>query len=251
MPSDSTRPCTPPEEQCPKADLSPGALLETFHRFEAEYLSLRGGDIADVAHDDPAFQSTLDDPTFSGLPDDLSFLSMPEELAFQATLDNMSRGLLGYSTFQSNFALDGGTTLTPTADAPAAATGAHMRIENPQRAQSIRQISDSGYASLGLVHGFKTVVDRTGDDPAPIQDDTITVYSSAMSIADVRVESYVSDMVEELLKSLDLNKLSADVVEALASALPGLLRGLALRIGHDAPSQRHRDIMVFLHRYRE
>ncbi|KAK4170730.1 hypothetical protein QBC36DRAFT_316440 [Triangularia setosa] len=43
---------------------------------------------------------------------------------------------------------------------------------------------------------------------------------------------------------------SEEEVKKLCNTLSGLLRGLALKIGHDASSQMHRDVMVFIHRNR-
>ncbi len=126
-------------------------------------------------------------------------------------------------------------------------------------APTIRPSTDSGYGSLGLVHGVKNVkmVD-TYDAPEylhpaslrTIEDDARTVYSETMSASDPRVENHVAQMAEELLTRLGPEALTPEIVEGLARAIPGLLRGLALSIGHEAPSQMHRDTMFFLHKHR-
>lgn len=82
-------------------------------------------------------------------------------------------------------------------------------------------------------------------------DDTATVYSDTSSLSDLGVESYNSKLAEDLVARLDPNTLNEKVLESLVRSLPGLLKALALKLGHQAPSQMHRNVMVFLHKHRE
>ncbi|KAH8649156.1 hypothetical protein BX600DRAFT_110761 [Xylariales sp. PMI_506] len=43
--------------------------------------------------------------------------------------------------------------------------------------------------------------------------------------------------------------MDAQTVESLVNILPGLIETVALKIGYKAPSQMHRDVMYFLHKY--
>ena len=85
----------------------------------------------------------------------------------------------------------------------------------------------------------------------PESDDNATVYSDASSLSDLRIGSYNSKLAEDIVASLDLNTVDEKVLESLASSFPHLLKALALKLGHQALSQMHRDIMVFLHKHRE
>jgi hypothetical protein len=80
--------------------------------------------------------------------------------------------------------------------------------------------------------------------------DTATVYSDAMSLSDSKTDSYVSGLAEDLFKRFDPKVSNAQIIETLSTALPGLLKALALKFGYEAPSQMHRDAMFFIHKHR-
>lgn len=81
-------------------------------------------------------------------------------------------------------------------------------------------------------------------------DDTTTVYSDTMSISDLRIDSYVSGLAEDLFRRLDSKVTNDQIIERLSTALPGLLKALALKFGFEASSQMHRDVMFFIHKHR-
>jgi len=84
------------------------------------------------------------------------------------------------------------------------------------------------------------------------QDDDIeTVYSDATSLSDPIYGKYVVALAENISNSLGSLALDPQLVARLSAALPRLLRALALSIGYQAPSQIHRDVMVFIYKYRK
>lgn len=88
-------------------------------------------------------------------------------------------------------------------------------------------------------------------DPfGPIGDDQGTIYTDPMSNSDIKTESYVSALAENLYRMLNSTTLTSQGVDRMMESLPDLLKALALNIGYKAPSQEHRDIMVFIHKFR-
>ena len=60
--------------------------------------------------------------------------------------------------------------------------------------------------------------------------------------------SYLADL---MLKEAWVQRPEQEAIQRLRYVLPELLKDFALQFGIDAPSQRHRDITVFIHKYRE
>jgi len=120
--------------------------------------------------------------------------------------------------------------------------------------------SDSGYGTASnwthraySANKSTTPGQRESESQAmdPESDDNATVYSDTSSLSDQRIESYSSKLVEDLVAGLELNTFSEKVLDSMARSLPGLLKALASKLGHQAPSQMHRDVMVFLLKNRE
>lgn len=80
-------------------------------------------------------------------------------------------------------------------------------------------------------------------------EDNKTVYSDAMSLSDTMTNGYASGLAEDLFEKLNLEACNAQMLQTLSDNLPGLLKALALKFGHGAPSQMHRDVMYFLHKH--
>ncbi|KAL2853313.1 hypothetical protein BJY01DRAFT_244279 [Aspergillus pseudoustus] len=138
------------------------------------------------------------------------------------------------------------------------------------RVPEATEFTDSGYASskgglrqrvaienagsadgnLSALHTVD-VTDKTdaASDPAFYPDDS-SVYTSVSRIAPKTVDTYVSVLVEHLARSISSESIATRSIESLPRALPELLKSFALSIGHHAPSQMHRDVMVFIRRYR-
>jgi hypothetical protein len=81
-------------------------------------------------------------------------------------------------------------------------------------------------------------------------DDARTEYTDAGSLSDLKVESYVATFAEDLPNRLKLDPSNEGLISAISTTLSGLLRALALKLGFGPPLQSHRDVMVFIHRYR-
>jgi hypothetical protein len=120
-----------------------------------------------------------------------------------------------------------------------------------------RTITDSGYASAsnGKNHPAQntnptsTRLELTTQDSTGTSD-ARTVYSDASSIPSVMRECYLSDLAESMIAGLRSRGLAEPDMEKASSILPDLLQAFALKVGHDAPSQMHRDVMVFIHKNR-
>lgn len=146
-----------------------------------------------------------------------------------------------------------------------------LSIEDPPGLFQIGALTDSGYASTNFdKHGhFQSTSDARLGFPGVSEHDLTerfetpptydslemtagrTVYSDTSSIAPLRKESYISLFSEELFLNLVSWQPDAQAMERISEALPELLRAFALKIGHNAPSQIHRDVMVFIHKNRE
>ncbi|KAK3991528.1 hypothetical protein QBC44DRAFT_236762 [Cladorrhinum sp. PSN332] len=82
------------------------------------------------------------------------------------------------------------------------------------------------------------------------EDDQMTVYSDASVFSTRTSEGYISAFVNDIFNRLGNDVSDPQVIERLSSHLPRLIKGLALKIGFQAPSQMHREVMVFLHKHR-
>ncbi|KAJ5364559.1 uncharacterized protein N7496_010272 [Penicillium cataractarum] len=125
-------------------------------------------------------------------------------------------------------------------------------IAHPLRLTQIGAFTDSGYASTNLdKHGYVQKHFKTPPTHDSLEMTTgQTVYSDTSSIAPLRMESYISLFGEDLFMKLVSWQADAQAMERITEALPELLRVFALKIGHNAPSQIHRDVMVFIHKNR-
>ncbi|KAE8414363.1 hypothetical protein BDV36DRAFT_299097 [Aspergillus pseudocaelatus] len=63
--------------------------------------------------------------------------------------------------------------------------------------------------------------------------------------------SYMSELAEDLFTKVVSWQPDAQTMERISEALPELLKAFALKVGHTAPSQMHRDIMAFIHKNRD
>ncbi|RYP19648.1 hypothetical protein DL765_003241 [Monosporascus sp. GIB2] len=82
-------------------------------------------------------------------------------------------------------------------------------------------------------------------------DDVGTVYSDASSLPALAAEeSYISELADDLFKRVCSGQSDGQVMEKISGILPKLLKAFALKVGHNALSQMHRDIMYFVHKHR-
>jgi len=112
--------------------------------------------------------------------------------------------------------------------------------------------TDSGYGSA--IHGKSgqpSGLEMQGDyGQIPEADETRTLYSDASSIAPGNAEYYVYLLADELFNAARSVQPDIRIAERVSDILPELLRAFALRIGHNASDQKHRDVMVYVHKYR-
>jgi hypothetical protein len=81
-------------------------------------------------------------------------------------------------------------------------------------------------------------------------DDIRTIYSDASSLPPLEKESYISELADGLFSTVHSLQPGVQIMDRISRALPELLKAFAFRIGHNAPTQMHRDVMVFVHKNR-
>ena len=81
-------------------------------------------------------------------------------------------------------------------------------------------------------------------------DDTRTVYSDASTLPNFEPESYISELANDLLHKARSGQPSPETIQRITAILPKLLKAFALKVGYNAPSQMHRDVMWFVHKNR-
>jgi hypothetical protein len=104
---------------------------------------------------------------------------------------------------------------------------------------------DGGYESAGNSISEDTRFLRDVES-----DDTRTVYSDASSLPAWKNESYISELANSLLSEIRSKRFDDTTLEQIFEILPELLKAFALRVGHNASTQMHRDVMVFVHKHR-
>jgi hypothetical protein len=82
-------------------------------------------------------------------------------------------------------------------------------------------------------------------------DDAKTVYSDTASLSNPIYGKYAAALAQDISNGLGVLGLDPQVIARLSATLPRLLRAFALSIGYQAPSQMHRDVMVFICRHRK
>lgn len=82
-------------------------------------------------------------------------------------------------------------------------------------------------------------------------EDTRTIYSDASSLPGLRDDNYISEFADNLVSKLRYEKLDGQTIQRISGILTELLKAFALKVGHNAPSQMHRDVMFFVHKYRK
>ncbi|KAI9662603.1 MAG: hypothetical protein M1821_008770 [Bathelium mastoideum] len=65
-----------------------------------------------------------------------------------------------------------------------------------------------------------------------------------------RDKGYISDLAKELFSTLVPCEPDGDTLERISEMFPDLLRAFALKLGHEAQTQMHRDVSFFVHKHR-
>jgi hypothetical protein len=83
------------------------------------------------------------------------------------------------------------------------------------------------------------------------QEATGTVYPDISNLYNMQFESYISELSSDLFNNVSHLGPDIQTLEKIFEVLADRLKAFALRIGQHAPSQVHRDIMVFVYKYRK
>ena len=80
-----------------------------------------------------------------------------------------------------------------------------------------------------------------------------TTYSASetSSLPLPRNKEYISQLALDLFNSIKSYESDRNTLKRISGKLPDLLRAFALKIGHKAQSQMHRDISFFVHKHRK
>ncbi|EGX53749.1 hypothetical protein AOL_s00004g408 [Orbilia oligospora ATCC 24927] len=125
------------------------------------------------------------------------------------------------------------------------------------------QATDSGYASMthydcgepettepNVYECLSTSIVSLSIEDALDFDDTETVYSDTSSVATSTKQLYISELADALFREACPDQPCNEALERISRDLPDLLKAFALKIGCNAPSQMHRDVMFFVHKNR-
>jgi hypothetical protein len=91
----------------------------------------------------------------------------------------------------------------------------------------------------------------TMDTKEIASDDTITEYSYASTLPVWKFQGYIWELADGLVNYVRSSQCDALAIERMFRILPELLKTFSLKIGHNAPTQMHRDVMFFIHKYRK
>lgn len=112
----------------------------------------------------------------------------------------------------------------------------------------------SGPAMAGELEKLKicdvAVCQPTSREGESDLDETATVYSYASSTGSVDKQNYIWELAESIFGNLNSLMTGPETPSRISSLLPTLLQEFALKLGYSATSQRDRDVMVFVHKYR-
>jgi hypothetical protein len=111
--------------------------------------------------------------------------------------------------------------------------------------------TDSGYASASAPLCEKSVEETRKDDPKQEELDTRTVYSDEGSINGAELDTYKAELVDNLVKNVRLFQAESEVLEDIFAGLPSLLKAFALSLGQPGSTKVQKDVMYFIHKYRE
>ncbi|KAK0751264.1 hypothetical protein B0T18DRAFT_319853 [Schizothecium vesticola] len=113
---------------------------------------------------------------------------------------------------------------------------------------------DSGYVSAiasGL-HSSGSMADPGSMAPVAEEEfDAQTVYSDGASINGQELEVYKAELVDNLVREVRKLDASPDALERIFDALPALIKSFALQLGQPGSTKEQRDVMYFVHKYRQ
>lgn len=111
---------------------------------------------------------------------------------------------------------------------------------------------DSGYASAVALAEQKHQDTGLESDLTVIKEwDTRTMYSDEGSINGADVNIYKVELVDNLVAKVHELGAGGESLDRMVGVLPSLLKALALKLGQPGSSQSQRDVMYFVHKYRQ
>ncbi|KAJ4144622.1 hypothetical protein LMH87_003497 [Akanthomyces muscarius] len=132
-------------------------------------------------------------------------------------------------------------------------------LTTPQNKQSVAaaRYTDSGYMSVSAIefdksrkHGYQTATESVPAPDGQDFDDTATEYSDASSAAFSMEEDYIRALADDLFRKIASLNAKEEPHMRASMILPELLQAFALKVGHDAPTPMHLDVMTFVHKHR-
>jgi hypothetical protein len=76
------------------------------------------------------------------------------------------------------------------------------------------------------------------------------VYSDTSNVSEFRENGYIPELAGFLFQKVSTVRVADDTLEHISKVLPAMLKAFALRVGMNAPTQMHREVMFFVHKYR-
>jgi hypothetical protein len=80
--------------------------------------------------------------------------------------------------------------------------------------------------------------------------DMDTIYSYASSLPAFQKTNFMFQFAKKLLEDIFTKGPSNQSLQWISDLLPGILRAFALKFGYKLESQRHRDVMFYIHKNR-
>jgi len=117
--------------------------------------------------------------------------------------------------------------------------------------------TDSGYASALASVCQKSALGGQGDSSklttlaAPEELDARTIYSDEGSIHGAELDTYKVELVDNLVNRVRQFEPGPDSLESVFEAMPSLMRAFALELGRPGSTKVQRDVMYFVHKYRQ
>ncbi|OAP62831.1 hypothetical protein AYL99_02058 [Fonsecaea erecta] len=134
-----------------------------------------------------------------------------------------------------------------------------MMVPHPSTNSGYASLTHEKFQNIQVAQGTETTPSNSGpprypspeavaEIAAPEQqheewDDAGTVYSTDSNLPTQVKESYKLDLADELVNGVLSEHIDALGMQRVLEILPELLKTFALKVGYNAPSQMHRDVM--------
>ncbi|KAH8803460.1 hypothetical protein F5884DRAFT_712243 [Xylogone sp. PMI_703] len=96
----------------------------------------------------------------------------------------------------------------------------------------------------GCLPATRITSENAYNEEIPESDDTRTVYSDASSLSVWKKKSYISEFADDLFNKVHSERPDSRTIDRISRVLPNLLKAFALKVGYNAPTQIHRDIIL-------